>query len=518
MSPISRGVAVTNVLQQPVNGGVHTSDKSVLVSANDGASFSSSTRRGIAEKKRLLNDGVIDRENTVTSLQIFIGAIMFLFGMVTVILHGVVMKSFTDKDPLGVLANNLEDNLRNMNQGRGMMSKKFDSKFDMKNNKRGHRGLPPKRQEPIHLDEIGEKSEEYWNLRKEYDKKFPPDDIHRLRNTMSRLRERNYTPIEGKFDCPDNPPKDYPHDYPIMDILDHWPPDDTAPRQKIFQSICVFDYITESFKAENYRKAEVPFVIRDDPAMMRAAERWADPNYLRKLLPESSRQRAEYSHNNHFMYWNKPKPHKKPVAFKEPTEYIKMSYPEWLKKANVTDDRLLGVDQDHWYFRLIACGSFQRCRPSGSEFMFDELPFFRPVESLYVVDPMHQMGVHCRFGMKGVIAENHFDASRNMIAVMGGERRYIISDPANCPNMYLYPKGHPSARHSEVDWSSVDQHKFPKFPSVRAHEIVLQAGDALYLPTNYFHYIISLGLNYQCNTRSGQVEEAFRPIRLCGFK
>lgn len=116
---------------------------------------------------------------------------------------------------------------------------------------------------------------------------------------------------------------------------------------------------------------------------------------------------------------NKPKPHKKPVAFKEPTEYIKMSYPEWLEKANVTDDRLLGVDQDHWYFRLIACGSFQRCRPSGSEFMFDELPFFRPVESLYVVDPMHQMGVHCRFGMKGVIAENHFDASRNMIAVMG---------------------------------------------------------------------------------------------------
>ena len=36
--------------------------------------------------------------------------------------------------------------------------------------------------------------------------------------------------------------------------------------------------------------------------------------------------------------------------------------------------------------------------------MFDELTFFRPVDGLYMVDPLSQMGIHCRFGMKGVIA------------------------------------------------------------------------------------------------------------------
>ena len=36
--------------------------------------------------------------------------------------------------------------------------------------------------------------------------------------------------------------------------------------------------------------------------------------------------------------------------------------------------------------------------------MFDELTFFKPVESLYIVNPRDQMGIHCRFGMKGVIA------------------------------------------------------------------------------------------------------------------
>ena len=53
---------------------------------------------------------------------------------------------------------------------------------------------------------------------------------------------------------------------------------------------------------------------------------------------------------------------------------------------------------------LISCGAWKACKPSGSEFIFEELTFFKPVESLYIVDPHYQMGVHCRFGMKGVIA------------------------------------------------------------------------------------------------------------------
>jgi hypothetical protein len=46
---------------------------------------------------------------------------------------------------------------------------------------------------------------------------------------------------------------------------------------------------------------------------------------------------------------------------------------------------------------------------------------FQPKPSLYIVRPEKQNDIHCRFGMKGVIAENHFDGSRNAIAVLGGE-------------------------------------------------------------------------------------------------
>ena len=138
-----------------------------------------------------------------------------------------------------------------------------------------------------------------------------------------------------------------------------------------------------------------------------------------------------------------------------------------------------------------------------------------------------------------MIAENHFDGSRNSIVVLGGERRYILSHPEQCPNLALFPKGHPSARHSAVDWSDPDLDEYPDFANAmvssevsseldyllsltflfpyKSNEVVLQAGEVLYLPTSWFHYIISLSTNFQCNTRSGIGREYIRVLRDCGF-
>ena len=210
-----------------------------------------------------------------------------------------------------------------------------------------------------------------------------------------------------------------------------------------------------------------------------------------------------------------------------PTENIRMTYVDWLQHANVTDDQL-GPDNPHWYFRLIGCGHMGEgtedgsCDKGSSEWLFDELTFFQPRQndekrSMYIVEPDHQKGIHCRFGMKGVIAENHFDLSRNAIALLGGQRRYILANPAQCLNMNLLPRGHPSARHSAVDWSNPDLVNFPTFANVTVNEIVLQPGDVLYLPTNWFHYIVSLELNMQCNTRSGGERINREYVTECGF-
>ena len=204
-----------------------------------------------------------------------------------------------------------------------------------------------------------------------------------------------------------------------------------------------------------------------------------------------------------------------------------MTYVDWLQRPNVTDDQL-GPDNPHWYFRLIGCGHMGEgtedgsCDKGSSEWLFDELTFFQPRQndekrSMYIVEPDGQKGIHCRFGMKGVIAENHFDLSRNAIALLGGQRRYILANPAQCLNMNLLPRGHPSARHSAVDWSNPDLVNFPTFANATVNEIVLQPGDVLYLPTNWFHYIVSLELNMQCNTRSGGERINREYITECGF-
>merc|ERR1712071_274487 len=106
---------------------------------------------------------------------------------------------------------------------------------------------------------------------------------------------------------------------------------------------------------------------------------------------------------------------------------------------------------------------------------------------------------------------------RNMIAIFQGERRYILAHPNQCENLCLYKPPHPSARHSAVDFSNPDLKSYPQFAYVQVNELVLQAGDVLYLPTYWFHHIISLNLNYQCNGRSGRTDENMDHMQDCGF-
>lgn len=108
-------------------------------------------------------------------------------------------------------------------------------------------------------------------------------------------------------------------------------------------------------------------------------------------------------------------------------------------------------------------GNAGTCDTGSSEYLFDELPFFQPSHEwppgavlgenspnevkatkttnaafdtvLPVSHTTHllmgehgeyQHGLHCRFGMRGVIAENHFDSSRNAIVLLGGSRRCAL--------------------------------------------------------------------------------------------
>eukprot|EP00980_Cylindrotheca_fusiformis_P006816 scaffold1426_cov83-Cylindrotheca_fusiformis.AAC.18 len=391
---------------------------------------------------------------------------------------------------------------------------------------------------PNSMSHIGDKSDEYALLRKEYDTILLPHDPERSLQFVQELlhskRQTKYfetisenPPPYDIYNCPKDPPDGYPHQWKTIDILNHWIPNDPNPPNQIYQSLCIFDYQKDYSKALNYRNHEVPFVIQNDPNVAQVVERWHQPNYVSKLLGgRTIKHRCEYSDTNQFMYWMQRKTDVPPPNWKPPTRMIRMTFDEWLQYANVTEDNsttgATAPDKPHYYYRLIGCGEIGphgECETSSSEYLFDELTFFQPrPDNLYIVEPNQQRGIHCRFGMTGVTAENHFDGSRNSIVVLGGSRRYILSHPDQCPNLYLYPKGHPSARHSKVDWNAPnDLEQYPNFGKAMSNEVILQAGDVLYLPQAWFHFIVSLELNYQCNTRSGKSPDYDEPISQCGF-
>jgi tRNA wybutosine-synthesizing protein 5 len=96
-----------------------------------------------------------------------------------------------------------------------------------------------------------------------------------------------------------------------------------------------------------------------------------------------------------------------------------------------------------------------------------------------------------------------------------GRKRYILSHPRECPNLAMLRSG-PSARHSEANWSDPQSYK-ARMAQAQAVQVVIEAGDVLYVPHLWFHFIVSVETNIQCNSRSGAPRVHVPFIEQCGF-
>jgi Cupin-like domain len=316
------------------------------------------------------------------------------------------------------------------------------------------------------------------------------------------------------YDCPPNPPPNYPMAWMSIQILTHWPVDQTSiPSDRIYQGLCVFDWnqLDHQERAQIYRAAELPFVLRHHPEPAQTAVRWSQPSYLQAMLGSSTKYRNDYSPNNHMSFTTRTSPS------------VRLSYSEWSAKASALD-RLTDPEQarsEHHYFRWNAA------LPSTNAFMFDEMPylFSTPPDSsssnsLFLVDPAQASGtINCRLGMRGTFTRVHLDPIRNWIVLLQGQRRYLLAHPDQCGAMELDRKlGEGGRVRSPVNWSNVTDATYRgPFGKALLNEVVMHPGDALYLPTSWFHAIVSLTTNAQCNSRSGRTFENDRVLRRCGL-
>lgn len=55
-------------------------------------------------------------------------------------------------------------------------------------------------------------------------------------------------------------------------------------------------------------------------------------------------------------------------------------------------------------------------------------------------------------------------------------------------------------RHTSADWTDPDVvSKFPRLREATANEVILRAGEVMYVPEHWVHSIVNIGVSAQCN-------------------
>lgn len=112
----------------------------------------------------------------------------------------------------------------------------------------------------------------------------------------------------------------------------------------------------------------------------------------------------------------------------------------------------------------------------------------------------------------------HYDDAENIACVLSGKRRFTLFPPEQLENLYIgplefTPAGAPM---SLVDFSKPDFNKYPKFKTALDHALVaeLEPGDAIYIPSLWWHHVHSYGgLNALANYwQGGSIGSSKKPI------
>ena len=295
-------------------------------------------------------------------------------------------------------------------------------------------------------------------LRQEWERHYSPLDRNRMMAVVTKNRDPLGEPHQHAhvpydiFNCPWEPPVGYPFAWNLEDVLMHWNTEQVQlpPNHDFHHSLCIMDWETQQDLAQHYRERELPFIVRNHPAILQTSERWLSPEYLETLLGNATHL-TEASPTSFF-------PFVRPgIAIKnnnnqkiDPstlTQRQMHSYSDFKARALAMDHMVANhrdggtsksyqdlVNQEHLYFRLNGSRGQkkqQQTQPGRNEFLYDELSFFddssnTPASNFFMVDKGLDRGIHCRFGMAGVTFPMHFDYDRNFIAVFGGKRRLIL--------------------------------------------------------------------------------------------
>jgi len=94
-------------------------------------------------------------------------------------------------------------------------------------------------------------------------------------------------------------------------------------------------------------------------------------------------------------------------------------------------------------------------------------------------------------GPHDIVSRLHHDSSENILVQVHGTKKFIIFPPEQ--GIYLYPFNESQTHFSSVDIDEPDYVKFPLLKNAEPTECIVNGGDMLYVPSNWWHQVYSTG-------------------------
>ncbi|MDE1715948.1 cupin-like domain-containing protein [Chromobacterium amazonense] len=102
-------------------------------------------------------------------------------------------------------------------------------------------------------------------------------------------------------------------------------------------------------------------------------------------------------------------------------------------------------------------------------------------------------------GPAGISSPMHFDRHENLNVQIYGRKRWVLFSPRHSADVYYRQSETLPVIFSPIDMTQPDLRKFPRLASAPRHDFVLEAGEILYLPPGWWHFVESLSDSINVN-------------------
>jgi lysine-specific demethylase 8 len=95
-------------------------------------------------------------------------------------------------------------------------------------------------------------------------------------------------------------------------------------------------------------------------------------------------------------------------------------------------------------------------------------------------------------GPPGNTSPLHFDRANNFLVQLRGQKRVVLFSPSDSDKLYPYPEASGYPHMSRVNPDAPDLLEFPQLRNAQPFYCVLSQGEMLFIPTAWWHHVLSL--------------------------